>query len=128
MAKYVPHRRVTVRKSLPWLSHTLLHLFKQHDRLHQRAKSLKFSAAWLSYRIAWNKAVSAVRTATGNFFSNHSSLVRTPKDFWSAYHSLLPNHQRIPAILSDGSVTAESISAKCDLLNRQFTKVFSNPN
>lgn len=54
--------------------------------------------------------------------------MRTPKDFWRAYHSLLSNRQRIPAILSDGSVTAECTSAKCDLLNCQLTKAFSNPD
>ena len=89
---------------------------------------LNSSAAWLSFRTARNKAVSAVRTAKRKFLSNLSSLVRTIKDFWRAYHSLLSNRQRIPAILSDGSITAECTSAKCDLLNRQFTKVFSNPD
>ena len=54
--------------------------------------------------------------------------MQTPKDFWPVYHSLLSNRQHIPAILSDGSVTSECTSAKCDLLNRQFTKVFSNPD
>ena len=50
--------------------------------------------------------MSAIRSAKRKFFSNLSSLVKTPKEFWSAYHSLLPNWQRIPVMLSNGSITA----------------------
>ena len=126
MTKYVPHKRVTIRKSLPWLTHALSLLFKKRDRLHHRAKTLNSPAAWLSYRKARNRAVSAIRSAKKKFFSNLSSLVKTPKEFWSAYHSLLPNRQRIPAMLSNGSITAESTASKCDLLNCHFAEVFSD--
>ena len=40
MTKYVPHKRVTIRKSLPWLTHALSLLLKKRDRLHHRAKTL----------------------------------------------------------------------------------------
>ena len=122
--KYVPRKRVTIRKSPSWLTHALSLLFKKHDRLHQRAKTLKSPAAWLSYRKTRNRAVSAIQSAKRNFFSNLSSLVQTPKEFWPAYHSLLPNRQRIPAMLSNGYVTAESTPSKCELLNCHFAKVF----
>ena len=125
MTKYVPHKRVTIRKSLPWLTHALSLLFKKRERLHQRAKTLNSPSAWLSYRKTWNREVSAIRSAKRKIFSNLSSLVKTPKEFWSAYHSLL---QRIPAMLSNGSVTVESIASKCELLNCHFAKVFSNSN
>ena len=116
------------RNSLPLLTHALSLLFKKRGRLHQRAKTLNSPTAWLSYRKARNRAVSAIWSAKRKFFSNLSSLVKTPKEFWSAYHSLLPNQQRIPAMLSNGSVTAEFTTSKCEHLNCHFTKVFSNSN
>ena len=61
--------------------------------------------------------MSALRTAKKTFLQNLSSLVRTPRKFWSAYYSLRPNRQRIPVHLSNGPVTAESVQNKCDLLN-----------
>ena len=89
MTKYVLHKQVTIRKSLPWLTHALSLLFKKCDRLHQRAKTLNSPTAWLPYRKVRNRAVSANQSAKRKFFSNLSSLVKTPKEFWSVYHSLL---------------------------------------
>ena len=51
--------------------------------------------------------------------------MKTPRQFWSAYDSLFPNRQCIPALLSDGTVTAESTQSKCNLLNAYFAHVFS---
>ena len=120
MNKYVLHKQVTIRKSLSWLTHALSLLFKKCGRLHQSAKILNSSTAWLSYRKARNRVVSAIWSAKRKFFSNLSSLVKTPKELWSAYHSLLHNRQCIPAMLSNGSVTAESTTSKCELLNCHF--------
>lgn len=39
MAKYVPHRNVKVKKCLPWLSHTLLCLFKNCDCIERPSPS-----------------------------------------------------------------------------------------
>ena len=108
MTRYIAHKWVTIRKSLPWLTHALSLLFKKRDRLHQRAKTLNSPTAWLSYRKARNRAVSAIRSAKRKFFSNLSYLVKTPKEFWSAYHSLLPNRQT---------------TSKCELLNCHTTKM-----
>ena len=70
--------------------------------------------------------MSALRTAKKTFLQYLSSLVRTPRKFWSAYYSLRPNRQRIPVHLSNGPVTAESVQNKCDLLNSFFASTFSH--
>ena len=73
-----------------------------------------------------NRAVNALRVAKRTFFNSLSTTVKTPKQFWLAYNSLLPNRQHIPALLTDGVVTAESTVGKCNLLNSYFAKVFTN--
>ena len=70
--------------------------------------------------------MSALRTAKKTFLQNLSSLVRTSRKFWSAYYSLRPNWLRIPAHLSNGPVTAESVQNKCDLLNYFFAFTVSH--
>ena len=57
-----------------------------------------------------------------------SSMIHTPKQFWSTYHSLTPNKERIPHILTDGTTTAESAVAKANLLNTFFASCFTHPN
>ena len=49
----------------------------------------------------------------------------SPKYLWSVYHSLFPNRQRIPHLLSNGPTTAESPTSKANLLNTYFASCFS---
>ena len=56
-----------------------------------------------------------------------TSLIWSPKQFWSAYHSLMPNCECIPHTLTNGIITAESPTAKANLLNFYFCSCFTIP-
>ena len=56
-----------------------------------------------------------------------SSLIQSPKQFWSAYHSLMPNRERIPHTLTYSTISAEFPTAKANLLNSYFFSCFSIP-
>ena len=56
-----------------------------------------------------------------------STLIRSSKDFWSVYHSLTPNRERLPHSLSNGSVSAVSPKSKANLLNSYFSSCFNTP-
>ena len=126
ISKHIPHKQILVKKTLPWLTQDLKSLTQKRDLLYRKAKLSNSSSAWVSFRKARSKAVSALRTAKKTFLQNLSSLVRTPRKFWSAYYSLRPNRQRIPVHLNNGPVTAESVQNKCDLLNSFFASTFSH--
>ena len=66
-----------------------------------------------------------LRSAKQNFLKNLSTNLRSPKQFWSAYHSLSTNYQRVPRLLTNVSHTVESLSAKANMLNSYFTSNFS---
>ena len=66
-----------------------------------------------------------LRSAKQNFLKNLSTNLRSPKQFWSAYHSLSTNYQHVPRLLTNGSHTVESPSAKANMLNSYFTSNFS---
>ena len=57
-----------------------------------------------------------------------SSLIRSPSQFWSVYHSMSPNRERIPHTLTNGTVTAESPTSKANLLNSYFSSCFATSN
>ena len=114
-----------IQRSLPWITRDLKVLFRKRDRLHLKAKSSGSPSVWLAYKRLRNKAVSTLRQAKKCFLNTLSSSVRTPKHFWSLYHSLFPNRHRIPATLSYGNACAESTLSKCELFNNFFASVFS---
>ena len=57
-----------------------------------------------------------------------STLIRSSKDFWSVYHSLTPNRERLPHSLTNGSVSAVSPKSKANLLNSYFSSCFNTPS
>ena len=105
------------RKSLKFRPLSMLLLVKTTNSETIRRKYCHFR----------NMAVSAVRKAKHSFLMSMSSLIRSPKQFWSAYHSLMPNRERIPHTLTYGTISAESPTAKANLLNSYFSSCFSIP-
>ena len=75
-----------------------------------------------------NMVVSAVRSPKHSFLMSMTSLIRTPKQFWSGYHSLMPNHEGIPHTLTNGIITVGSLTAKANLLNSCFCRCFTIPS
>lgn len=57
-----------------------------------------------------------------------SASIRTPKQFWSIYHLLTPNRERIPHTLTNGVITVSSPTSKANLLNSFFASCFSPPS
>ena len=128
VSKHIPHKLSASKKTLPWFSPLLKFLSRKRDKLFHLAKTSNSPSAWLSFRKARNKAVTALRSAKKQFLQNLSSSACNPRQFWSAYYSLRPNRQCIPVHLTNGSVTVESACNKCDLLNSHFVSVFSDPD
>ena len=71
---------------------------------------------------------SALRSAKKDFFSNLAKNIHSPKDFWSAYHKLSPNHQRIPPQITLKHHSAEKPIEKANLFNNFFASCFSKPS
>ena len=93
---HVPTKVCKVRKTLPWITSDLLKLFCEHDLAFSQFKSTKTERLRTKYQLLWNKSVSDVWKARCEFLQSLSSLIRSPKQFWSLYYSLASNKQRIP--------------------------------
>ena len=66
-----------------------------------------------------------LRSVKRTFLKNLSTNFQSLKQFWSVYHSLSINHQRIPPLLTNCSHTVESPYAKANMLNSYFISNFS---
>ena len=126
LSSHIPTKVCKVRKTLPWITSDLLKLFCKRDLAFSQFKSTKSERLWSKYQVLWNKSVSAMRKAECEFLKSLSSLIKSPKQFWSLYYSLSPNKQRIPSILSDGTTTATSVASKANLLVSHFSACFSH--
>ena len=117
LSNHIPNKILTTRKSLPWITYHLQLQLHKWDKAYNKAKRTNSTTDWAVYRRLRNKGVSMLRSAKQTFLKNLSIDLGSPKQFWSAYHSLSTNHQRIPPLLTNGSHTAESPSAKANMLN-----------
>ena len=126
MDKCIPTKNISSHRRLPYISKELVILIRKKVRLYKQAVRLNTSNSWLKYNKARNRATSALRKAKQSFFTNLSNKIRSPKDFWSAYHKLSPKHHRIPEDLSYLSQTARDPSEKANLLNHFFCSCFND--
>ena len=128
MSSCIPSRVVSIKKSLPWLNANIVRILRKRDYLLRLAKNTNSETIRSKYCHFRNLAVSAVRKAKYSFLKSMSSLIRSPKEFWSVYHSLMPKRERIPHNLTNGNITAESLTSKANLLNSYFSSCFTTPS
>ena len=111
-------------KNLPYISNDLVHLVHKEQCLFSQAKLINSDRAWSKYNKVRNQVTSALRSAKRKFFKQLSTNIKSPRDFWSAYHKLSPKKSRIPVNLSHQSTRASTPTTKADLLNHFFTTCF----
>ena len=93
---------------------------------HRPAKASSSNLFSHKYRLLRNFAISMVQKVKFAFLKSMSSSIRSPKQLWSLYHSLDPNCECIPHLQTNGTITAESLSSKANLLNCFFYSYFSS--
>lgn len=125
LTQHIPSRICKAKKSLPWLTPVLFKLLRKRNISFSKYKANPSSSNLSNFKSLRNKCVSAVRKAKCEFLNTLSSLIRSPKQFWSLYHSLSPNRQRIPPTLNNGSLTVESATSKANLFVSHFSACYS---
>ena len=123
----IPSKLLTIKKTLPWFNAEICRAIKKCDFYHRLYKSSFSEAIHNRYRSLRNSVVSTLRKAKFSYLNSTSTLIRSSKDFWSVYHSLTPNRERLPHSLTNGSVSAVSPKSKENLLNSYFSSCFNTP-
>ena len=84
------------------LNPEIFRLLRKRDLSYSRAKALNSTAAWAKFRSLRNRAVASVRGLSSRIST------KSGKQFWSLYHSLSSSKQRIPQLISNGSISIDS--------------------
>ncbi len=119
MSKFIRSKRSPSTRKLPHITKSIIKLMQKKVRLYRRAKCLNTLQSWSKYNKCRNNLTSALQSAKKDFFSNLARNIHSPKDFWSAYHKLPPNHPRTPP-----QITLKYHSAEKPLRRRIFLTIF----
>ena len=119
----VPHKRVLMKKNLPWLTKPLVRQIQKRNQLFHTAKKKKSGQVWQKYYNVRNKVVRLLRKAKRQYFAN-ISVQSTPKKFWSTMKLKNRSKSAIPTLFSDGKELC-SDNEKAEALNEFFSKCFN---
>lgn len=120
MEECVPHKRVLMKKNLPWLTKPLVRQIQKRNRLFHAAKKKKDDRDWQKFRRARNKVVKLLRSAKHRYFAN-LSVQSNPKRFWSTMKLMKGNKPTIPPLFVNGQERCKN----SEVLNEFFSKCFN---
>ena len=122
--RYIPSKTVKSQQSLPWINHVLRRLMRKQLRLfHRRTKSKKDLKKYTDLKKAVQRMTRQVRWNYINDIVNQGE-DKARKGFWSYVKSFTSDNKGI-AVLQKGGIKATSPREKAELLNKQFSSVFT---
>ncbi len=126
MNDFVPHRYTSTRYNLPWFNRQLRRLCRRKQRLYNKAKSSGKPEDWSHFKSMRSSFKRSIRAARINYLKDHlnSSLKEDPKSFWTYVKNLRSESQGV-ADLKQGTQFISDNKEKAEILNKQFTSVFT---
>ena len=127
--KYVP--KVTVKTSDTfnkpiWMKHSTMMLIKRKRRTHIKYLNTKAFLDKLAYHSVRNQVTSAVRNDRIAFERNISKEIKNNnKVFWRYVNSQRKSKTSIPDLKKKDGTTVTTDKEKAEILNEQFTSVFT---
>ncbi|XP_072039025.1 uncharacterized protein [Amphiura filiformis] len=119
MQDHIPTKRSKNRRQLPWFNRTMRRLTRKKQRLYNKAKITHKDSDWKAYRECCHKA-------RRDFIRDKltSDMTDDPKAFWSFINKLKKESVGI-GDLKDGNKIITDDREKAEVLNKQFTGVFT---
>ena len=119
----IPHATLPTRKSLPWLTKTLVNAMKKRNYYFRKSKRSGDLHAFAKYKILRNYIVMALREAKQAFFAN---LQPTNKHFWGTIKQINNTKATIPTLTSSNNALSATTNAeKANCLNKYFSSCFN---
>ena len=115
--------------SQPWETPLLRRLSRKKQRLYNRAKLSGLPEIWAQYRAAKKLMQQQCRQIHTKYLSDifDCTSSRSNKNLWSYVKSKRRDHVSIPSPEADGTVVTGA-QEKTELINQQFTSVFTHEN
>ena len=126
MKNHVPSIETSSRYSQPWINRDLKRLSRRKKKAYMRAKRTKKKEDWADYKKSKKESQRECRRAYSSHVNNLVSDEQTgnPKKLYSFIKSKKCDASGVAPLTSNGVNYSDSVK-KADILNHQFTSVFT---
>ena len=129
MEDNVPTKLSSTKIHQPWITTGTKRLLRRKHRLFQKAKNCNSERLWNKYKATKKDCQKECRRAHSNFVNSiFSEDDRQNKKLWSYIRSKNQENFGISDLRDDQNILIQDPLGKANLLNRQFSSVFSNPD
>ncbi|XP_072169454.1 uncharacterized protein [Diadema setosum] len=127
MEKHVPSKMTSTRFSQPWITRSLKQLTRRKKRCFDRAKASNTPEDYTKYLAVKKQTRKACRDAYHKYVEDIVSPDSTtnPKRFWSFINSKRCDSSGVAPLKSTDGSTYQDSASKCNILNSQFSSVFT---
>ena len=125
--KNIPSKYTSTRYSQPWCNRNIKRLSRRKRRAHRKARSTNRQADWDRYHQLQRETKETCRSTHNNYINNMISDDNTNKKFYSFIKSKRTDNSGISPLRDDGTLHSAP-SEKAEILNRQFSSVFTREN
>lgn len=125
----VPSKYTSSRYSQPWITQKCKRLSRRKKRAYKRAKKSSKPADWDRFKKLTNECRKACKSAFNNFVKNCVSPdgVNNPKKLFRFIKSRKCENDGVAPLRDNGSLHIDN-TKKANILNKQFSNVFSIPD
>ena len=125
----IPSKVSSTRFNQPWITRNIKSLSRRKQRFYNRAKALNTPEAWVKYKELKRLIQHQCRKAYNHFIANLTDANKSgnSKKFWSFIKSKRKDQCEIPPLVYNGVTHTDDLT-KANILNNQFTSVFTNEN
>ena len=127
ITSHVPTKQSSSRHKVPWLTTRLRRMCRKKQRLYNRAKKSRKEHHWSTYKSHKKSTTKALNKARIDYINGilQASLDEgNPKPFWRYIFSQRNDRGGVAALKEDGKLHTGG-QKKAEILNKQFTSVFS---
>ena len=130
IAKYVPQKVSSTRRNVPWMTRSLRRMCRKKQRLYNQACKKHAPGAWEEFRKHQRRTTAALRSTRMDYINNilvEGMVTNDNKPFWKYIKSQRQENCGVAPLKSEGQLHSDACK-KAEILNDQFTSVFTNDN
>ncbi len=128
MSKYVPQKRSSSHRNVPWMNRSLKQLCKRKQRLYNNARKKRTLESWERFKAHQRLTTTSLRKARQEYINNiltESLEKNDSKPFWRYIKAQRQENCGIAPLKDKGQLHPDACK-KAEILNKQFTSVFTS--
>jgi len=123
----IPSKMTTTRYNQPWVNRKIKRLATKKQRAYNKARTTKCDADWARFK----RLTKAQRIECRNAYNSHimdiisPEIHQRPKRFWGFIKSRRCDNNGVAPLRGQDGLTYSDPKTKADILNKQFSSVFT---